>query len=61
MALRYDCFLLQRKANKELMQEQVQQKKRLTQQMNQTHTVRMEHQRAVSKHTDLQKVCKVSL
>jgi chromosome segregation ATPase len=49
-----------KKANRQLKQEQSQQKQRLTQQMTQTHTQRMEHQRALGKYADLQKLHKVS-
>ncbi|CAI8014549.1 Janus kinase and microtubule-interacting protein 3 [Geodia barretti] len=47
-----------KKANRQLTQEQSQQKQRLTQQMTQTHTQRMEHQRALGKYADLQKLHK---
>lgn len=42
------------------MEEKEQQKKRLDQQMRQAHVKRMEYQKVVGKHADLQKVCKVS-
>lgn len=42
------------------MEEKELQKKRLDQQMKQTHVQRMERQKAVGKRADLEKVCKVS-
>ena len=42
------------------MEEQALQKRRLNQQMNQTHILRMEHQKAIGKNVDLHKAYKVS-
>ena len=52
--------ILQKRAKKELLENETRQKKRLNQQINQTHVQRMEFQKAVGKNLDLGKALEVS-